>query len=112
MAGRGSRPHSLTVPKPLLPVAGTPIVEQLVTEILKVVDTPVDEIAFILGDPAYFDEKTEAQLIAFAHDLGAKEPLPSGGPLGTGHAIMTQPSFRRACRGCLCRYLNSCRHSP
>ena len=31
MAGRGSRlrPHSLTVPKPLIPVAGTPIVHRL-----------------------------------------------------------------------------------
>jgi len=34
MAGRGSRlrPHSLTVPKPMLPVAGSPIVAQLVLE--------------------------------------------------------------------------------
>ena len=32
MAGRGSRlrPHSLTVPKPLIPVAGQPIVHRLV----------------------------------------------------------------------------------
>lgn len=92
MAGRGSRlrPHSLTVPKPLLPVAGTPIVEQLVTEIVKVVDTPVDEIAFILGDPAYFDEKIEAQLIAFAHNLGAEGIIyRQEAPLGTGHAIMS-----------------------
>ena len=38
MAGRGSRlrPHTLTVPKPLVPVAGTPIVEQLVNDIAQV----------------------------------------------------------------------------
>ena len=38
MAGRGSRlrPHSLTVPKPLIPVAGTPIVHRLVSDIAKV----------------------------------------------------------------------------
>ena len=56
MAGRGSRlrPHSLTVPKPMLPVAGAPIVAQLVNEIARVVDQPIDEVAFILGDPAFF----------------------------------------------------------
>ena len=35
MAGRGTRvrPHSHTVPKPLLPVAGTMIVERLVRDL-------------------------------------------------------------------------------
>ena len=35
MAGRGSRlrPHTLTVPKPLVPVAGKPIVQRLVEDI-------------------------------------------------------------------------------
>ncbi|MGB2398293.1 MAG: sugar phosphate nucleotidyltransferase, partial [Flavobacteriaceae bacterium] len=38
MAGRGSRlrPHTLSVPKPLVAVAGTPIVEQLVNDIASV----------------------------------------------------------------------------
>lgn len=56
MAGRGSRlrPHTLTVPKPLVPVAGTPIVEQLVNDIAGVVNQAIDEVAFILGDPAFF----------------------------------------------------------
>ena len=38
MAGRGSRlrPHSLTVPKPLIPVVGEPIVHRLMKEIVKV----------------------------------------------------------------------------
>ena len=38
MAGRGSRlrPNSLTTPKPLIAVAGAPIVNQLVLEIAKV----------------------------------------------------------------------------
>ena len=50
MAGRGSRlrPHTLTVPKPLVPVAGTPIVEQLVNDIAGVVNQPIEEVAFIL----------------------------------------------------------------
>ena len=40
MAGRGSRlrPHSLTVPKPLIPVAGKPIVHRLVRDIAKVLN--------------------------------------------------------------------------
>ena len=38
MAGRGSRlrPHTLTVPKPLIPIAGKPIVQRLVEDITKV----------------------------------------------------------------------------
>ena len=51
MAGRGSRlrPHSLTVPKPLIPVAGKPIVHRLVADIVGVLNTEIEEIAFILG---------------------------------------------------------------
>ena len=49
MAGRGSRlrPHTLTIPKPLVPVAGKPIVQRLVEDITKVCGETVDEIAFI-----------------------------------------------------------------
>jgi len=56
MAGRGSRlrPHSLTIPKPMLPVAGMPIVTQLIHEIARVADQPIKEIAYVLGDPAFF----------------------------------------------------------
>jgi glucose-1-phosphate thymidylyltransferase len=34
MAGRGSRlrPHTLTIPKPLIPIAGKPIVHRLVED--------------------------------------------------------------------------------
>ena len=60
MAGRGSRlrPHTLTVPKPLIPVAGKPIVHRLVTDIAEVLGEPIEEIAFILGNPAFFGEYT------------------------------------------------------
>ena len=52
MAGRGSRlrPHTLTIPKPLIPVAGKPIVQRLVEDIVKVCGKKVDEIAFVIGD--------------------------------------------------------------
>ena len=52
MAGRGSRlrPHTLTTPKPMLTVAGMPIVSRLVSDIVKLIDQPVNNIGFILGD--------------------------------------------------------------
>lgn len=91
MAGRGSRlrPHSLTVPKPLIPVAGEPIVHRLVKDIAKVIKQPIEEIAFILGDPAWFGDDVVKSLEALAESLGAKPSIyRQDEPLGTGHAIM------------------------
>ena len=97
MAGRGSRlrPHSLTVPKPLIPVAGQPIVHRLVKDIAKVLKQPIEEIAFVLGDPAFFGDEVVESLIALAEDLGAKASIyRQDQPLGTGHAIMSaKPSL-------------------
>ena len=75
MAGRGSRlrPHSLTVPKPMLPVAGAPIVAQLVNEIARVVAQPIEEVAFILGEPAYFGKEIEMELIEVARIWAPKQ---------------------------------------
>lgn len=91
MAGRGSRlrPHTLTVPKPLVPVAGTPIVEQLVNDIAQVVNQPISEVAFVLGDPAFFGDDVVQHLTQVAKNLGAKaSTYRQLNPLGTGHAIM------------------------
>lgn len=91
MAGRGSRlrPHTLTVPKPLIPVAGEPIVHRLVSDIAKVLGEPIEEIAFILGDPAFFGEDVVERLKILAESLGAKASIyRQDEPLGTGHAIM------------------------
>ena len=91
MAGRGSRlrPHSLTVPKPLIPVAGQPIVHRLVKDIVKVLKQPIDEIAFVLGDPAFFGDDVVKSLKELAISLGAKASIYRQlEPLGTGHAIM------------------------
>jgi len=97
MAGRGSRlrPHSLTVPKPLIPVAGQPIVHRLVKDIAKVLKQPIEEIAFVLGDPAFFGEEVVESLTKLAEDLGAKASIyRQDQPLGTGHAIMSaKPSL-------------------
>lgn len=97
MAGRGSRlrPHSITVPKPLIPVAGQPIVHRLVKDIAKVLKQPIEEIAFVLGDPAWFGDEVVESLQKLATDLGAKASIyRQDQPLGTGHAIMcAKPSL-------------------
>ncbi|GAA4235654.1 sugar phosphate nucleotidyltransferase [Postechiella marina] len=97
MAGRGSRlrPHSLTVPKPLIPVAGQPIVHRLVKDIAKVLKQPIEEIAFVLGDPAWFGDDVVNSLKDLATELGAKASIyRQDKPLGTGHAIMcAEPSL-------------------
>ncbi|WP_040252978.1 sugar phosphate nucleotidyltransferase [Psychroserpens mesophilus] len=97
MAGRGSRlrPHSLTVPKPLIPVAGQPIVHRLVKDIAKVLKQPIEEIAFVLGDPAWFGDDVVESLKSLAVSLGAKPSIyRQDQPLGTGHAIMcAKPSL-------------------
>lgn len=87
MAGRGSRlrPHTLTVPKPLIPIAGKPIVQRLVEDITKVTDEKIDEIAFIIGD---FGAEVEQSLLEIAEKLGAKGSIyTQDEPLGTAHAI-------------------------
>ncbi len=88
MAGRGSRlrPHTLTIPKPLIPVAGKPIVQRLVEDITKVCGEPVEEIAFIIGD---FGEQVEKDLVSVAEGLGAKGSIyHQEEALGTAHAIL------------------------
>ncbi|MCM4155044.1 sugar phosphate nucleotidyltransferase [Gramella sp. AN32] len=89
MAGRGSRlrPHTLTIPKPLIPIAGKPIVHRLVEDIAKVLNEKIDEVAFIIGED--FGEQVEQDLMKIAESLGAKGTIYyQDKPLGTGHAIM------------------------
>ncbi|MDP2386725.1 MAG: sugar phosphate nucleotidyltransferase [Bacteroidota bacterium] len=89
MAGMGKRmrPHTLTVPKPLIPVGGTPIVQRLVEDITKVCGEKVDEIAFIIGPT--FGKEVEADLLAIARTEGAKGSIYYQDlALGTAHAIM------------------------
>ncbi len=89
MAGRGSRlrPHTLTTPKPLIPIAGKPIVHRLVEDIAKVLNDKIDEIAFIIHES--FGKQTEKDLIAIAEKLGAKGTICyQNEALGTAHAIL------------------------
>jgi glucose-1-phosphate thymidylyltransferase len=88
MAGRGSRlrPHTLTVPKPLVPVGGKPIVHRLVEDIAAICSEPIEEIAFVIGD---FGAEVEKELITVAEKLGARGSIHyQDQPLGTAHAVL------------------------
>lgn len=88
MAGRGTRlrPHTLTVPKPLVPVAGKPIVAHLVKDLTASYEGKVEEIAFIIGD---FGQQVEADLKELAASVGAKGHIfHQKEKLGTAHAIL------------------------
>ena len=88
MAGIGSRlrPHTLTIPKPLTLLAGKPIVQRLVEDIVKVVDQKVDEIAFVIGPS--FPKDTEEKLMQIAKSLNAVgKVFVQEQALGTAHAI-------------------------
>jgi len=88
MAGMGKRmrPHTLTTPKPLIPIAGKPMVQRIVEDIIKVCDEKVDEIAYVVG---HFGKEAENNLVKIAESLGAKGSIYyQEEPLGTAHAIM------------------------
>lgn len=93
MAGLGKRmrPHTLTVPKPLVPVAGKPIVQRLVEDIVKVCGEPVDEIAYIIAPS--FGAAVEQNLVEIAAAQGARGTIHyQETALGTAHAIMCAQS--------------------
>jgi glucose-1-phosphate thymidylyltransferase len=87
MAGRGTRlrPHTLTVPKPLIPVAGKPIIQRLVEDLASSYSGAIEEIAYIVGD---FGPDVEKELVRIAEELGAKGKIyHQEKALGVGHAI-------------------------
>ena len=88
MAGMGKRmrPHTLTVPKPLLPIAGKPIVHRLVEDIAAVCGKQVDNIGFVVG---HFGEEVEKNLLSIAASVGAKGHIfYQEEALGTAHAVL------------------------
>lgn len=89
MAGMGKRmrPHTLTVPKPLLPIAGKPIVQRLVEDIAAVCNDKINEVAFVIG--INFGLEVELQLIQIAESIGAEGRIYyQEEALGTAHAVM------------------------
>lgn len=95
MAGMGKRmrPHTLTIPKPLISLAGKPIVQRLVEDVVTSFSEKVDEIAFIIGN---FGKEVEDRLLEIAASLGAEGKIYyQDKPLGTAHAILcAEPSLR------------------
>lgn len=87
MAGKGTRlrPHSHTTPKPLLPVAGTSIVERIVQTFARTIDRKIEEIVFILGDFAPEVERDLAQMSARQGAIASfyKQDVAKG----TAHAV-------------------------
>ncbi len=88
MAGWGSRlrPHTLTIPKPMVKIAGKPIVQRLVEGLVKTIDDKVNEINFIIRKE--FGKNIEDKLLNIAKNIGCKgiisyQELPEG----TAHAI-------------------------
>ena len=84
--GKRMRPHTLSVPKPLIPIAGKPIVQRLVEDIAKVCNTEIDNIGFIVG---HFGEEAEKNLLAIAESVGALgQIIYQEEAIGTAHAIL------------------------
>ena len=89
MAGWGSRlrPHTLTVPKPMIPIAGKSIVQRLVEKLSSSVKESIDEIVFIIRED--FGKDVEKSLLTIANNLNTKGTIQyQDEPLGTAHAIL------------------------
>lgn len=88
MAGMGKRmrPHTLTMPKPLIPLAGKPIVHHLIDELIKVSDEKIEEIIFVIGR---FGKQVEEDLKAIALSYQTQPTICyQYEALGTGHAVL------------------------
>ncbi|MBI1225802.1 MAG: nucleotidyltransferase [Bacteroidetes bacterium] len=87
MAGRGTRlrPHTLTLPKPLIPIAGKPMVQRIVEDLTAGYSGKIEEIAFITGD---FGKEVEQELVSIANSFGAEGRIyHQTQPRGVAHAI-------------------------
>lgn len=89
MAGLGKRlrPHTLTTPKPLLPIAGKPIVHRLVEDIAKVCPEKINFIGFIIHPS--FGADVEKDLLTVAEQVGAQGKVYyQKEALGISHALL------------------------
>lgn len=88
MAGWGSRlrPHTLKIPKPMLLIAGKPIVERLVEGLSATITEPIEEIHFIIRKD--FGEAVENKLMDIAKKANTIGKIAyQETPEGTAHAI-------------------------
>lgn len=89
MAGRGTRmrPHTLTTPKPLLPIAGKPVVDRLVQSLVRLCDEKIENIGFIIGED--FGKEVETMLLQIADNFQAKGHIYyQKSPEGIAHALL------------------------
>lgn len=89
MAGLGKRmrPHTLTIPKPLLPIAGKPIVHRLVEDLAKVCPEKIETIGFIIHPS--FGKEVEENLKGIASQVGATGKIYyQTEALGISHALL------------------------
>jgi len=91
--GKRMRPHTLTTPKPLIPIAGKPIVERIVNILIESIDANIDEIAFVIGD---FTDDVKQQIKDLGQKLGINTTIyHQNNPLGTAHAVLcAEPSLK------------------
>lgn len=88
MAGKGKRmrPHTLTTPKPLIPIAGKPIVVRLVEEVRAACAMPIHTIGFVVNE---LESTTQAQLTQLAQGMGAQAKFyEQHEAQGTAHAVL------------------------
>ena len=88
MAGKGKRmrPHTLTTPKPLIPIAGKPIVARLVEEVRAACTMPIHTIGFVISK---LEADTHVQLTQLAQGIGAQAIFyEQHEAQGTAHAVL------------------------
>ncbi|HCZ35410.1 MAG TPA: nucleotidyltransferase [Cytophagales bacterium] len=89
MAGLGKRlrPHTLTTAKPLLPIAGKPIVHRLVEDIARVCPEKIKYIGFIVHPS--FGKQVEEDLKSVAKAVGAEGKIYyQEQAMGISHALL------------------------
>ena len=89
MAGRGTRvrPHSHTTPKPLLPVAGTMIIERIIETFARTLDRTITEVVYILGPDFGKEIKKTLEEMSNRHSAKATFRVQETA-LGTAHAVL------------------------
>ena len=88
MAGKGKRmrPHTLTTPKPLIPIAGKPIVARLVEEVRATCTIPIRTIGFVVSE---LEADARVQLTQLAQGIGAQAIFyEQREAQGTAHAVL------------------------
>ncbi|WP_185858553.1 sugar phosphate nucleotidyltransferase [Blattabacterium cuenoti] len=89
MAGKGERllPHTLTTPKPFIPIVGKTILKRLLKSLSRIIEIfSIQEVVFIIRS---FDNEIEKQLFKLTHDIKVNPIIYyQKTPLGTADALL------------------------